>query len=52
MNNAIEDIISAIVTLGITGTVHLQQIAVDRIAVYVEYMRYGIWDVRRKTFVD
>ena len=52
MNNALEDIISAIVTLGITGTVHLKQIAAGRIVVYVEYMRYGIWDVRRKTFVD
>ena len=52
MGNYINEIEKALNILGVTGTVHLRQIATDRIEVTVDGEYFGIWDVVRKTFVD
>ena len=52
MKNLTNEITKALKTLGVTGKVHLRQIATDRIEVTVDGEYFGIWDVIRKTFVD
>ena len=52
MENYINEIAKALKTLGVTGKVHLRQIATDRIEVTVDGECFGIWDSVRKTFVD
>ena len=52
MKNIINEIAKAFEILGVTGTVHLRQIAPDRIEVTVDGEYFGIWDCVRKTFVD
>ena len=52
MKNLINEIAKALVVLGVTGKVHLRQIAADRIEVTVDGEYFGIWDSVRKTFVD
>ena len=46
------EIISALISLGVTGNYSMQHIACDRIAVEVDDEPFGIWDTDRKTFVD
>lgn len=43
---------SALIKLGVKGTVTTKWITTDRIAVYVDGEYFGIWDTSRKTFVD
>lgn len=47
-----KEIMKALRTLGVKGTVTTKQITTDRIAVYVDGEYFGIWDNVRKTFVD
>ena len=52
MENHINEIAKALEVLGVTGRVHLREIATDRIEVTVDGAYFGIWDSVRKTFVD
>ena len=47
-----EEILEALKTLGVTGSVNIEHIAQDRIVVHVNGKCFGIWDTVRKTFVD
>ncbi len=44
-----KDLFEALVKLGV---ITINQITNDRIAVYINNERFGIWDTNRKTFVD
>ena len=46
------ELILALCTLGITGSVTVQYISEGRIKVHVNDEYFGIWDEARKTFVD
>ena len=52
MENYINEIAKALEVLGVTGEVHLREIATDRIEVTVDGAYFGVWDIVRKTFVD
>lgn len=43
---------TALIKLGIKGTITTEQITTDRIAVYLNGKYFGLWDTTRKTFVD
>ena len=43
---------SALICLGINGTITTKRITTDRIAVYLDGEYFGLWDTTRKTFVD
>lgn len=43
---------SALIELGVKGTITVRRIAADRIAIYVNNEYFGIWDTVTKTFVD
>lgn len=43
---------SALIELGVKGTIAARWIATDRIAVYVNNEYFGIWDTVTKNFVD
>ena len=47
-----KDLIKALETLGIRGTVTTNEITNGRIIVYVDGEYFGIWDTTKKTFVD
>lgn len=53
MKNLINEITTALETLGISGSITLQPITdLDRIKVTVDGKYFGIWDAVKKTFVD
>lgn len=47
-----KEIFEALKKLKIKGTVVIIPISKDRFAVYVNNEYFGIWDSKRKTFVD
>lgn len=46
------ELIQALCALRIAGTVTFQYITTDRIEVHVNGRYFGVWDMKRKTFVD
>ena len=46
------ELIKALTALGITGNVRIKAIDKDRYSVYIDWEYFGIWDDRKKTFVD
>lgn len=48
----IEEIHNALKALGVKGEAELQDFKFERITVYVAGEYFGIWDTKRKTFVD
>lgn len=47
-----KEILEALKTLGVEGSVTIRYIDKNRTAVYVNGEYFGIWDTIRKTFVD
>ena len=48
-----KELYEALAKLGIKGTnIIVHWITTDRIAVYIDGEYFGIWDTRRKTFID
>ena len=47
-----KEIMKALRTLGVKGTVTIKNIDSDRLTVYVDGEYFGIWDNVRKTFAD
>lgn len=52
MKKSINDILGALDALGVKGTVTVEYIVPDRIKVIVNGEYFGIWDAKKKTFVD
>lgn len=48
----IDDIIKALVTFDVVGSVRIRRICPKLYEITVNGEYYGIWDGRRKTFVD
>ncbi len=47
-----KEVYEALTKLGIKGSIVVNWITTDRIAVYVDGEYFGIWDITKKTFVD
>lgn len=47
-----KEIIEAMTKLGVNGFITTKQISTGRIGVFVDGEYFGIWDTKRKTFVD
>ena len=47
-----KSLLNALKELNIKGKVTVKKVASDRLAVYVNGVYFGLWDVDRKTFVD
>ena len=47
-----KELLKALRTLGVGGSVTTSYISIDRIAVYIDDEYFGVWDTERKTFVD
>jgi hypothetical protein len=52
MNETIKEIILALLALDVKGSVKIRRFVFGRMLVYVNGMEFGIWDIRRKTFID
>lgn len=50
--NAVKELNTALEALGVKGKVEAFVLCTGRIMVYVNDEYFGIWDIKRKTFVD
>ena len=52
MEKTITEILKGLKALGVKGRARIEYITHDRIKVFVNGEYIGIWDAKRKTFVD
>ena len=52
MARTVSNIIEALITLGVHGSVNIRPIRADRVKVTLNGEYFGLWDSEKATFVD